>query len=94
MSTKKKTSKIESTPQIYSEAFKRQVVTEFERCLFTKAELRRRYNILVNSCIPRWLKKQVKFTYEDKITYGRPMKDPQQQRIKELEAQLAKKKKS
>jgi len=57
MSTKKKTSKIESTPQIYSEAFKRQVVTEFERCLFTKAELRRRYNILVNSCIPRWLKK-------------------------------------
>ena len=91
MSTKKKTSKIESTPQIYSEAFKRQVVSEFERGLFTKAELRRRYNILGNSFIPRWLKKYGKFTYEDKITFGRPMKDPQQQRIKELEAQLAKK---
>ena len=91
MSTKKKTSKIESTPQIYSEAFKRQVVSEFERGLFTKAELRRRYNILGNSCIPRWLKKYGKFTYEDKITFGRPMKDPQQQRIKELEAQLTKK---
>lgn len=91
MSTKKKTSKIEITPQIYSEAFKRQVVSEFERGLFTKAELRRHYNILGNSCIPRWLKKYGKFTYEDKITFGRPMKDPQQQRMKELEAQLAKK---
>lgn len=91
MSTKKKTSKIEITPQIYSEAFKRQVVSEFERGLFTKSELRRRYNILGNSCIPRWLKKYGKFTYEDKITFGRPMKDPQQQRMKELEAQLAKK---
>lgn len=91
MSTKKKTSKIESTPQIYSEAFKRQVVSEFERGLYTKAELRRRYNILGNSCIPRWLKKYGKFTYDDKITFGRPMKDLQQQRIKELEAQLAKK---
>jgi len=91
MSTKKKISKTPSAPQIYSEAFKRQVVSEFERGLFTKAELRRRYNILGNSCISRWLKKYGKFTYEDKLTTGRPMKDPQQQRIKELEAQLAKK---
>ena len=37
------------------------------------------------------VKKYGKFTYEDKLTIGRPMKDPQQQRIKELEAQLAKK---
>jgi len=94
MSTKKKTSKITRVPQFYSEAFKRQVVSEFERGLFTKAELRRRYNILGNSCIPRWLKKFGKFTYEDNTTIGRPMKDPQQQRIKELEAQLAKKKKN
>lgn len=91
MSTKKKISKTPSAPQIYSEAFKRQVVSEFERGLFTKAELRRRYNILGNSCISRWLKKYGKFAYEDKLTTGRPMKDPQQQRIKELEAQLAKK---
>ena len=91
MSTKKKISKIPIAPQIYSEAFKRQVVSEFERGLFTKAELRRRYNIQGNSCLPRWLKKYGNFTYEDKLTIGRPMKDPQQQRIKELEAQLAKK---
>ena len=52
MSTKKKNSKIPNAPQIYSEAFKRQVVSEFESGLFTKAELRRRYNILGSSCIP------------------------------------------
>ncbi len=78
-------------PKIYSEVFKKQVVKEFEQGLFTKAELRRRYNISGNSCIPRWLKKYGKFTYQDKLTIGRPMKDPQSQRIKELEAQLAKK---
>jgi transposase len=91
MSTKKKTSKITRAPQFYSEAFKRQVVSEFERGLFTKAELRRRYTILGNSCISRWLKKYGKFTYQDNLTIGRPMKDLQQQRIKELEAQLVKK---
>ena len=91
MSTTKEFQKLKRAPQIYSEAFKRQVVSEFERGLFTKAELRRRYTILGNNCITRWLKKYGKFTYEDKLTLGRPMKDPQQQRIKELEAQLAKK---
>ena len=40
------------------------------------------------------VKKYGKFTYEDKLTIGRPMKDPQQQCIKELEAQLGKKKKN
>ena len=66
-------------------------MSEFERGLFTKAELRRRYTILGNSCISRWLKKYGKFTYQDNLTIGRPMKDLQQQRIKELEAQLVKK---
>ena len=79
------------SPKTYSEVFKKQVVKEFEQGLFTKAELRRRYKITGNSCIPRWLKKYGKFTYQDKLTIGRPMKDPQSQRIKELEAQLAKK---
>jgi transposase len=78
-------------PQTYSEVFKKQVVREFEQGLFTKAELRRRYNIRGNSCIPRWLKKYGKFTYYNKLIRGRPMKDSQSQRIKELEAQLAKK---
>ena len=91
MSTEKKAHSNQVPPQVYSEAFKRQVVSEFERGLFTKAMLQRRYSIRGNSCIPRWLKKYGKFTYEDKPTQGRPMKDPQSQRIKELEALLAKK---
>jgi len=91
MSTKRKTHKTSLPAQIYSEAFKRQVVSEFEQGLFTKAALRRRYLIRGNSCIPRWLKKYGKFTYQDKLSQGRPMKDPQSQRIKELEALLAKK---
>jgi transposase len=91
MSTERKELKQVLAPQTYSEAFKKQVVKEFEQSLFTKAELRRRYNIRGNSCIPRWLKKYGKFTYQNKLTLGRPMKDPQSQRIKELEAQLVKK---
>ena len=91
MPAEKKLKKKLNPSQFYSEAFKRQVVSEFERGLFSKAELCRRYNIRGNSCIPRWLKKYGKFTYQDKPTIGRPMKDPQQQKIKELEAQLAKK---
>ncbi len=91
MLTKKEKIKTASPPQFYSEAFKRQIVSEYERGLFTKAALRQRYNIRGNSCIPRWLKKYGKFTYTEKLTIGRPMKDLQTQRIKELEAQLAKK---
>jgi transposase len=91
MLTKRKELKIPSPPQTYSEVFKRQVVKEFELGLFTKAELRRRYSIRGNSCIYRWLKKYGKFTYKDKLTIGRPMKDSQSQRIKELEALLSKK---
>lgn len=91
MSTERKELKKVFPPQTYSEVFKKQVVKEFEQGLFNKAELRRRYNIRGNSCIHRWLKKYGKFTYHDKLTLGRPMKDPQSQRIKELEAQLAKK---
>ena len=91
MSTKRKELKKPLPPQTYSEVFKKQVVKEFEQGLFTKAALRRRYNIRGNGCISRWLKKYGKFTYQDKLTIGRPMKDPQSQRIKELEAQLSQK---
>lgn len=77
--------------KIYSEVFKKQVVKEFEQGLLCKADLRRRYQIRSHSCIDSWLRKYGKFTYLEKLTRGRPMKDPQSQRIKELEAQLAKK---
>lgn len=78
-------------PSVFSEVFKRAVVKEFEQGLFTKAELRRRHNIHGHDAIDKWLKKYGKFTYHTKLTIGRPMKDPQSQRIKELEAQLLKK---
>lgn len=91
MSIKRKKQESIVPPQIYSEVFKRQVVSEFERGLYTKSDLQRRYNIRGNSCVSRWLKKYGKFTYQDKLTIGRPMKDPQSQRIKELEALLSKK---
>lgn len=42
--------------------------------------------------MPSWLKKYDKFTYQDNFPIGHPMKDLQQQRKKELEAQLAEKK--
>jgi len=75
----------------YSEAFKRQVVSEYERGISTKATLKRKYNILGNSCIDRWCRLYGKFTYLSHTSIGRPMLDPKEQRIKELEAQLLKK---
>lgn len=75
----------------YSEAFKRQVVSEYERGISTKATLKRKYNIRGNSCIDRWRRQYGNFVYLSHTSIGRPMKDPKEQRIKELEAQLLKK---
>jgi len=83
--------KTSSPVQEYSEAFKRQVVSEYERGLYTKSQLQTRYNIRGNSCISSWLIKYGNFTYEKQLSKGRPMKDPQKQKIKELEAALSKK---
>lgn len=91
MSTKRNSEKGSKLSQVYSEAFKRQVVSEFERGLYTKAELKRRYGILGNGCIPSWCKKYGKLPYHEHGTNGRPMKDPQKQKIKELELALKKK---
>ncbi|MEY8761794.1 IS3 family transposase [Chryseobacterium tongliaoense] len=77
--------------QEYSEAFKRQVVSEYERGLYTKSQLQTRYHIRGHACISKWLIKYGNFTYEKQLSKGRPMKDPQKQKIKELEAALAKK---
>lgn len=86
-----KLKKTSSPVQEYSEAFKRQVVSEYERGLYTKSQLQTRYNIRGNSCIPNWLIKYGNFTYDKQLSKGRPMKDPQKQKIKELEAALARK---
>ncbi len=55
MSISKGIKKSSLPSQIYGEAFKRQVVSEYERDLYTKAELKRRYLIRGHSCIDDWL---------------------------------------
>lgn len=93
MSTKKEKIVKTGVPQNYSEAFKRQVVSEYESGLYTKASLRRKYGIAGNSCLPRWLKKYGKLEYPTYLSQGRPMKDKDKQYIKELEAKLRQKEK-
>lgn len=91
MSIKKEKKKTVAPAQTYSEAFKRQVVSELERGLMNKADLKRKYGIAGNGCIPRWCKQFGKLSYKSSVVNGRPMKDPDKQRIKELEEQLRQK---
>ena len=77
----------------YSDAFKKMVVQEYEKGIMNKDELQRKYGIGGNSRILTWCRKFGKLHYPKKGTItGRPMKDPQKQRIKELEKQLAEEK--
>lgn len=74
----------------YSDAFKKKVVAEYERGLLSKDELQRKYGIGGNSRVLEWCRRFGKLHYPEKgTTTGRPMKDPQKQRIKNLEKQLA-----
>lgn len=58
-----------------------------------KDELQRKYGISGNSVILDWCRKFGKLHYPEKgRNIGRPMKDPQKQRIKELERQLTEEK--
>jgi len=74
--------------KIFSEVFKKQVVREFEEGLLNKDQLQRKYSLGGNSTVLKWCRKYGKFAYPQKKSCGRPMKDPQKQRIKELEAKL------
>ena len=77
----------------YSDAFKKMVVREFEKGVLNKDELQKKYDIGGNSRVLEWCRKFGKLHYPQKgTTTGRPMKDPQKQRIKELEKQLAEEK--
>lgn len=75
----------------YSEAFKLQVVKDFESGLYTMAMLKRKYCIPGHSTIGRWLRKYGSLSYGTYLSKGRPMKNKDHQRIKELEAALEKK---
>lgn len=72
----------------YSESFKKQVVREFEKGGVSKEQLQFKYGIRGKSLILDWCRKYGRFAYESPSSIGRPMKDPQKQRIKELEKQL------
>jgi|SRR5436189_831417 transposase len=72
----------------FSELFKKQVVREFESGLLNKDQLQRKYGLGGNSTVLKWCRKYGKFAYPQQSATGRPMKDPQKQRIKELEKKL------
>ena len=72
----------------YSESFKKKVVQEYEKGLLNKDQLQAKYGIGGNSRILYWCRKYGKLHYPEKGALGRPMKDPQKQRIKDLEKQL------
>lgn len=69
----------------YSEAFKKQVVLEYEKGAFSKNQIQTKYGIKGKSRLLDWCRKYGRFAYNEPATNGRPMKDPQKQRIKELE---------
>jgi len=75
-------------PQKYSETFKKQVVREFEKGFLNKDELKSKYNIGGKSMVLEWCRRYGSFAYDTPTTNGRPMKDSQKQRIKELEKKL------
>lgn len=72
----------------YSEAFKRAVVREYEKGILNKDQIQAKYGIGGNSRVLEWCRKYGKLHYPKFSAIGRPMKDPQKQRIKELEKQL------
>lgn len=89
MSYKVIKSKSEAPQFKYSEAFRRSVVSEYERGLLNKDQIQVKYGIKGNSRVLEWCRKYGKLHYPKAEALGRPMKDPQKQRIKELEKQLA-----
>lgn len=86
METKKPT----PFPRHYSEAFKIKVVREYEHGNYTKDDLMRKYQLGGHSMVLEWCRKYGKLYYPRQTLPGRPMKDPEKQRIKELEYELKK----
>ncbi len=72
----------------YSEAFKRKVVQEYESGRLNKEQLRSKYQLKGKSQVLKWCRKFGNFEYCIHHTRGRPMKDPQKQRIRDLEKKL------
>ena len=83
-----KSKRSQRPPRSYSANFKQLVVKEYESGSLNKDQLQRKYGIRGNDCIQTWLRKYGKLVYPKHKSIGRPMKDQDQQRIKELEAEL------
>jgi len=90
MQQKSSQAKKPSPPRKFSKAFKKQVVREFEQGFLNKAQLQIKYGLKGNSAVLNWCRKYGRFVYAKNNSIGRPMKDPQKQRIKELEEKLKK----
>lgn len=73
---------------VYNIAFKKRVVLEFESGQFTKGQLQRKYGIGGHSTVLKWCRRYGNFVYPASKQAGRAMKDPQKQRIKDLEKKL------
>ena len=71
----------------FSEAFKKEVVRDYEQGVLNKDQIQIKYGLGGNSTVLKWCRKYGKFDYPKGKSIGCPMKDPQQ-RIKELEAKL------
>jgi len=72
----------------YSESFKMAIVKEYESGNLNKDQIKAKYGIGGKSAILDWCRKYGKLHYPLTGNKGRPMKDPQKQRIKDLEKQL------
>jgi transposase len=80
--------KIKKPQYNYSEAFKRQVVKEFEQGFQSKDQLQLKYGIGGNSTLLRWCRQFGNFDYPKRSSIVFQMKDEQKARIKQLEKQL------
>jgi transposase-like protein len=80
--------KIVTPVRQYSEAFKKQVVREYESGVLNKDQLKRKYGIPGKSSVLQWCRKYGTFDYSKRLVMGRSSKDLQKKRIKELEKKL------
>lgn len=85
-----KKGKLSPSETRYSLAFKLKVVREYELGYHTKDSLMSKYQIGGHSTVLQWCRKYGKLYYSKTTMPGRELKDPQKQRIKELEYELKK----
>lgn len=80
--------KIKKPQYNYSEAFKRQIVHEFEQGFQSKDQIQLKYGIGGNATVLRWCRKYGKLAYPKRNSIAIQMKDNQKARIKQLEKKL------